>query len=935
MKYNNIESLKEMPDNDIEDVISNVDAENRPGVVAELESRGILAMSPNIGESATVALIRGELAHPDKRVVVITDREEKEEEIGGQPNNRVPQYPSDDVSQINGGWLPPIGTPRDSEVAGAVNNQGACELRTLVQWVGATDDDPFCHQVPVASTWVNTFTHHCAFPQGAGWGYRTPIVHAALAGLDTSNSGFDDAAMRALSALETFVNSRRGEFSPNARSMINAAIKRRYNPAALLLRGALLWYGLLSKKGSVFTKQPWMTTGSVTLPAQMDTADAINGLAVGLMKEAVDVVYTRLIGHEELYMLDVLLALCSDMYPLQNGPGVSKLWPKMVSPRVVYSGAGQIGRAGGQINAQEVWDTMQRYCNIWDCHDLFAICLNTVQSFALRPIDAGWLAGSHKVYSYWPNSDLFAGVIGPFVAGITPEGMKTVPFNQPAYEVFTYGAAVKGCMLTAAYMRVLQEMHEAHPVALATGTGVVQRLNSILHQQGAEKFCRDKVGEVLKEAGWNFVDDGIASIGLGQPRDMLKTLLDTSKVPWWINVVRHLSSSGLSMVKDWLVPAVPDKTPEPNEWCLFRHIGATTEGQVAGAIMWAGARLRYRVELPNMNIRVIKVDTNNWSRFPPRVSPNFTYGRCHGEAALCFDVEAVGKLKLMAKLRKSKVELLPIHATGQWYVMSGAGDTGGPSEADIAVELRDAGLMDDDDFDYKLRRPRQPGPVLGGAGGMKDVLSSVSKLTQWDIVRRDVLDRLRTYGYSDPVPDNDADHVISAFRHINIQRAFGNVPIGSRLEAAQEMLKLLRSLAPYATRINQDNAREAVTRLIAAIQLFKKDPAVTIEEAGGAPDDLEALAKEPYNQRLAVDRNLAAGVTIKEMLEQAVAKDKGVEEEDLVDDPELEQQTLENFGEGTSQAGLKEDQFHPAGGASVPSGAMETIGFAPPPPSAD
>jgi len=936
MRYEGIEVLRALADDAIEDIIFDVPPEDRVQVTAELQGRGINVVVPDGGESPTVALARGEAALPNQRSVVVTARPEPAM-TETQPTRCVPVYQTDDVEQITGGWLPPISPPKENELAGAVAPDGSCSLRTLVQWLGSTDDDPFCHQETVSSKWVNTFTNHVLAPQGAGWGYRTPIVHSALAGLDTNNSGFDDAAMRALSALESFTNARRGELLPNTRMMITTAVRRRYNPSALLLRAALLWYGLARNGATVFEKQRWVTSGSVTLPAQVDTPDSLNMVATALTREATDVLYTRLLDHHEFFMLDVLLALSSEVFPLQDAPGVAKLWPQMVNPRVTYSGLAQIGRTGAQISAQDVWNTMTRYCNIWDCHDLFAIAMNTVQCFALRPITSGWLAGSHKVHSYWPRSDLFVGVIGPFVAGITPEGMKTSPFAQPTFEAFSYGAAVKGCMLSAAYMSALQEMHEAHPIALAMGTGVVQRVNKLLHAQGAATFCKTEVAGFLKAAGWDFVDDGVASIGLGLPRDMLRSLLDTTRVPWWINVVRHLSSTGLQRIKDWLVPATPDKTPEPNEWCLFKHIGAVTEGQVAGALMWARAQLRYRVEMPNLNIRVVPVPLGDWSHFPPRVTPNFKYGRCTGEAALSFSVDAVKKLKLMTKLSRSKVELLPIHSTDQWYVTAETSRAGGPSDMDVALELRDAGLIEGEEFDYMLTPPAGPSPPTAqGLSGLQDVLQAAGRLHSHGFLSDLNMARLRTYTPGSQFRRHgDADAIISSMRGIRVYHDFRRIPIDKRLEVAQDALVLARNLAPYTSHMQHDGAREAIHVLIGAIQLFKEDPSITLAEAGRSPDELRAISSDPYYATDGLERGMEAGLSIGQTLAAAVERVEGIARGAAVDDPERQTEGVQDFGRGTSAAASTVGPSNIVRSAGVPSSTSGPIGFGPPPPSVE
>jgi len=170
---------------------------------------------------------------------------------------------------------------------------------------------------------------------------------------------------------------------------------------------------------------------------------------------------------------------------------------------------------------------------------------------------------------------------------------------------------------------------------------------------------------------------------------------------------------------------------------------------------------------------------------------------------------------------------------------------------------------------------------------------------------------------------------------LDVRRLFEKVPRGERLGAAQDLLVLMRNMLPYATYLNQDRARDALQKMIGVIRLFSVDDAVTMEEAGGPPDDISKVASSKYEAINVVDEGLSVGVTVRETLDRATRLAGGVEPETFVDDPEIKEQSIQAFGQGTSPHDSEEVKPDPADGADVPSTSTQTIGFGPPPPSED
>jgi hypothetical protein len=831
-------------------------------------------------------------------------------------------------------YVPPIRPPTAGDLQA---NVGATEvlLTSLIQWQNKKGTPGFVHQEIVKDSWTAKYSVAVQRFTGPAWDRRSPVLHSALAGLDTTNAGFDEAYIRALNALSSVMQPRRGEIGPMARNFIMRSTKQQYSPASLLLRGAITWaiLGLISNGKD--TMHPWQTTDSHQVATRIDDVEQFNSILVDTSKDGNDVIYTRLHTGEEAYIVDVMSALTSGDVPLASGRGfgLAQYWPPMNRPRVVYNSAASIGRPGGRISQASVWYAMERFCTIWDCHDLWRECLNFVQTMLLRPVDCGVVAGTKIVRMYWPESDLRVGAIGSLMAGVTPEGMKSVPCNEPGWKEFMYGAAVKGCMFTASTYEALRESHEAHPAALSMGVASQAIMNGLLYFRGNAQMMREQVGPRLEACGWGFMTTSLEAIGIGVSKKLLRNVLNSGAVPWWTVVAPHINIEKHDALSDWLRPAQITKYPKVNEWHMYDRAGAVSQSHIAAALWWMKVEVNYRVETRGAGLVRVKLPQLQTSRFPPVLSPEYKVGAMHATAILKFSHESYGQMGMLDDLGRADIHVIPILREDMWLpgTTTDGPDIGGGGDIDLLAALEDhERLLADPDFD-RQNKPDPPPPRTEGTDYADELKKKIYALAN----RPDL-----SFFKADSVGDNKhLDTDTAALVHtlpVNVDNMYlftYNLPGLLKKVQKDERLSVIRDLLEINrlfSAINQGafvrkRIYDTRDRLIGIAQAFKQDPSLTIEEAGGAPDDIvEAEVKGRFQGQI------ARGWTFKQALEYAVAESQRLSPGIAPDEPEMEDIRIEDFGSGTSQQGSGEEPSPPVQSADVPSGQLPTVGFAPP-----
>jgi hypothetical protein len=741
-------------------------------------------------------------------------------------------------------WLPPIGEVTDTELASNVNCRGVA-LKTLVQWQSDGPDDVFSHQALLSEHWNTRYSGDFVFKPGSGWDARSPVLHPALTGLGATDAGFDEACLRALGALDHLFSGRRGDMHASTRAMLLRCVKGQLRPAAFLLRGAVMWACAQLEDGDRLGKRCWAVSGDTAAPIRLSDMEGLNAICHEVPCEANDVVYLRLDSPEEAYMLDVCLALCSDHMPLEVAEtGIQALWPPMSRARVAYSADFWVGAFGGAISAADIWDAMDRFCSIWDCHDLWLDVLQTVQSLLLRPAGTGLLAGCSTIAVHWPASDMRVGVIGPLTAGTAPEGAQTAPIKEPPLDAYLYGAAVKGCMLSASAFEGIRRLHPAHLVSLAVGRADPALLNPMLSVTGARRFMENVVRAYLVEIGWDFMCHGIRSLGFFQSRHLLHLAADHTKIPWITQVVRHMTPSGVGRVGGWLRPSRPSSLPVPGKWYLFDHVGVVAPGHIYTALHWLGASVKYRVETPGLHVQAVDVTLPPPTRYPPIITPEYRASRLHAQVALRFTASGLDNLQLCEKLSKCTVHLLPVvddqlwvgpaqptPSSSSWY-QAMVSSTRGP--------LRGAAPA----FDHQVARtPAARASDSSATTGT--FLAAVDQLQAAGFhLDADTYEQLRASSGRPGASSGAIQQAVHGLARTDVIESLFSVRRDQRAEACRNMMVVTRALASQGAGggVKGNAMLRLHDKFLGAMQALGTDPLPTAEELVGA---MQALGTGP------------------------------------------------------------------------------------------
>jgi len=626
---------------------------------------GIIPIVPKKNEENNAAYERGANQHPGQRVVVVdppTDGAPLKTEIPGDTSavsgTELDLSAASRTAPGDGVFTPPL-FRSSRHLEEIVSSKRVC-LKHDIVWRSKTNDG-FYHERQVGEDFFYDYPVAFNFRAAGEWDHRTPIVHPAVAGLDVTMAGFDEAYMRALSNMEMLLMGRREDYSAWIRAVVGKTIKRMFHPFRLLVRGASLWTVLAVEELDKAQSRSWASVGQRPVPKILANLPAYAAFCKEQLEEGQDILYIRCEDSAELFMVDVLQALASDTFPLSTHKSVAKLWPKLNRPRVAYNAPVSMQEMGVGITANDVYDTMTRYCDLHDCHDLWQQALQLVQGFIARPRGAGVLAGGNVIGIGLPASDLRVGALGPLLAGVTAEGMKTTPILAPDIHMYLYGGAVRGTFLTAAYFEGLKILTDNQPVKLAVGVADYHHFQALSSPRYSRAFVEKHVVPRAAASGWNCITEALKWVVPIITKRNFRHVLDATKVPWWTSVMPHLPAGGGPFLSHWLLPARLNEQPNAGRWYACRILGMTTEDQVAAALRWAGAKMRYIMWHEDGSVKQVMVSDATPDRFLPRVQPVVIMGKNVAQASIQFHGNVTQQYELLKKLGECLPELVYTH----------------------------------------------------------------------------------------------------------------------------------------------------------------------------------------------------------------------------------------------------------------------------------
>jgi hypothetical protein len=396
-------------------------------------------------------------------------------------------------------------------------------------------------------------------------------------------------------------------------------------------------------------------------------------------------------------------------------------------------------------------------------------------------------------------------------------------------------------------------------------------------------------------------------------RTNLGNLLSAQRVPWWTLVLPHLRDEGGSLMRHWLTPAGLDRVPDPGRWYAARVFGMTTPEQVAAAVRWLGADVRYVVDSGNQITRLVHIPATGYNRFMPHVQPLVQIGHDIARVGVKFPPDIVKRLELVNKLGHCGAELMHIY--------------------EDEIDYADESLWMDPPPPTAERRQRQakgPGEQDEGLDGevqQAERTHNVSPAEYAQIVEACRLVEVfgmrlmpdwfaaggqhRNGYYSSGVPWGTVE---SSVHYFNPTAAVTHAdPLAvDRLRALNYLVtRLMDTAPPMADTEHLDGLRRQTTSVIHQIERLQR-PAATAEPP----------KPETYKD----------GEFISPMRERKQATENELRERQVdpaPDDPEAPTQSPQDFGQSTS-APVSDAPGTDAGAVDAPTDTEASIGFVPP-----
>lgn len=553
-------------------------------------------------------------------------------------------------------YLPPLGMDLIDRIGEHVGLKGVSTRATIV-WQSKVE--AFSHQEAVGEEWEYAYRGSVQIRDGGNWDTRTPILHPAVAAVDATQAGYDDAYLRAMQNVDILVSLQRDESRVAIRRMVERYSKLTYNPFRLLFRGAVLW----AITSVVEKNKPGMSSYSVqgcSDPVRIGDVGGYAGVAHRQLDTVNDAAYIRCENAGELFMVEVMHAMCSSKCPIETDMTIGKIWPLLSSPYVLYTSAETLRFGTGKLDAYQIEATLRRFADIFDCHDLLKEALQAAQFFVCRPARAGVLAGAYNVNWMLPPSDLRVGAIGPLLAGISAEGMRTTPFPFPRASMFLYGAAVRACFITAGYYEALLKFDDTHPVAHSTlGATTLAKYRLLTMANSGRHFMEHSVAPIAKLAGWDCMGTALRYVYPRETAGYVRELFRAASVPWWTNVILHMHDSGSLFVQTWAKPARVVGMPTPNRWLSYQVLQGVTQHQLGAAVRWLGADVRYCIDEYGAQRRWMPIEVGSINRFIPNMCPVVRVGReLIGIAAVKFSTAIYEGQKFIEALGQCMVTIV-------------------------------------------------------------------------------------------------------------------------------------------------------------------------------------------------------------------------------------------------------------------------------------
>lgn len=499
-----------------------------------------------------------------------------------------------------------------------IDEEHRVDMTFDVRWITKNQAVPFATLESYGERWEPIQSLQIGWTaSGESWDERTLNLHPAVAGLATTDAGFDAAYLSALAATnQLMAQAQRVDISQTAREHIGRMLRQNIQPFRLLMRGASMWLSLAMTQDSPVRSTPIIAECVTSDARPMITPQNFNGHLLNHVLGPHDAVYVRLDDSNAHGILGALVAMTGSINPVPGAPeGLKAMWPPMHAPVVYYSADITTPAPRAPYTREEVWLALAKICETYDCWDLLQEAMSTVATMLLRPKRMATWMGRNRFAWNLPASDFKAGICGPLFNGVSAQGMKTHPIPEPNYKkVIIEGCLRSSFILSSAYVH-LSNYAETH-YALRGLTDVERPLLSNLASLKFTQRFNDACGSIASTLGWKrAMGRTLRGIRIGAGQALAQVFVDCMNYPSVLTLLPWTKSTSMDdLATAILRPAVPEAPKYLNGWMKIEHRGIVSDTQVAAALLRLPVRLRFKVEYPNGKVRHIEG--------PPSISPN-------------------------------------------------------------------------------------------------------------------------------------------------------------------------------------------------------------------------------------------------------------------------------------------------------------------------
>lgn len=791
----------------------------------------------------------------------------------------IKNLPKEEFDQAVGAWS------KNEEAEARLNpmlykdDLGCIDMTFEARWVSKDQMAPFGHVEQLGERWHPVENLEIGWTaSGEKWDERTLNLHPAVASLATTDAGFDQAYLTALSATHQLMGpAQRIDINQASREHIGLMLRQSLQPFRLLMRGVSLWFAADTTVKYPTNKVPIQSGCNVPDPRLLNTPSQFNGNLLNHANGPHDAIYIRTDDSTGPAILAALCAMTASRHPVQRASGALKaMWPEMHQPVVYYSSDMSLPAPRAPISKEGVWMALVKLAETYDCWDLLDEAFRTVPILMFRPKGmAAWM-GRDKFAWNLPESNLKAGICGPLFNGVSAQGMKTAPFSEPSSKQLMIEGCVRASFLLSSAHMNLNNYSETH-FAFREQKGMYKPMLAGLAALRFTQTFHDSCGSIAKALGWpQAMGRSLRGMRIGAGHHIAKAFLDSGNYPSTLSLLPWTKATKADALGTAVLrPAIPEIPGSMFGWLAVERQGIVSDAQLAAAILRMPVEVRYKVEfpggetkwipgptqlnvnrgLPLMSVRVLRGDVKLSTQVRIKNTDQYLKARilCSSLNHSHVVVEQFLGTELDASFWDDHVENLDLGPTGRG---SDSGSTAG-EESESESEPEDENEVRKGET---VQRPNREEVVGMNALGAK--ISKLTGLRLGDIATENLQPEMSLPTVFRTHMDGQRK-ILEALERMSPEKAISNVPPALRADTARSIASIIgqcMGLCNYHGRIADMVKYQDTYGAIAAA--METNTAMTVDELVQS-EELQA-------------RGLVSDRTVGNMAAQKLAEDEGL-----------------------------------------------------------